>query len=66
MPSDHDFRLQFREWLIQHDLAEPVADAILESLPPFDWSDIARKSETNARFDRSLVGSDESRPMSMK
>ena len=45
MPSEHEFRLQFRQWLIRHDLAAAVADAILESMPPYDWSEIVRRTE---------------------
>ena len=48
MPSDHEFRLQFRQWLIRHDLDPEVADAILESMPPYDWSEIVRRTEIDA------------------
>ncbi len=48
MPTEHEFRLQFRQWLIRHDLDADVADAILESMPPFDWSEIARSDEVAA------------------
>ena len=52
LPADPNHRERFRQFLIDHDLPADVADAILESMPPFDWSDIARRSEMNARFDR--------------
>ncbi len=52
MPSRYGSRLRFRTWLIEHDLDEETADAILESMPPFDWSDIARSTEMNRQFER--------------
>jgi len=49
--TPEDARLQFRQWLIEHELEPEVAYAILESVPPFDWSQIARRDEMNERFD---------------
>ncbi|MEZ5165487.1 MAG: hypothetical protein R2695_02985 [Acidimicrobiales bacterium] len=52
--TPEEARLQFRQWLIDHDLEADVAHAILESMPPFDWSEIARQRDVeaiNARFD---------------
>lgn len=45
MTPEHDARLRFRQWLIEHDLEPEVAYAILETMPPFDWSEIARRDE---------------------
>lgn len=50
MTPEHDARLRFRQWLIQHDLEPEVAYAILETMPPFDWSEIARRDEMLLRF----------------
>ena len=55
--NPEDARLRFRQWLIDHELEPEVAYAILESMPPFDWSEIARrdevalKADVDARFD---------------
>jgi len=38
--------------MVEHDLDEETVDAILESMPPFDWSDIARKDDMDAGFGR--------------
>ncbi|MEM9518942.1 MAG: hypothetical protein AAGA37_06470 [Actinomycetota bacterium] len=43
-------RQAYRRWLIAHDLQADVADAILETMPPFDWSNIARNDEMQSRF----------------
>ena len=43
-------RQAYRRWLIEHDLQPTVADAILETMPPFDWSNIARNDEMQERF----------------
>lgn len=40
-----DHRHAYRRWLIEHDLQPEVVDAILETMPPFDWSNIARRDE---------------------
>jgi len=52
MTSQYGSRLRFRKWMTERDLDEETADAILESMPPFDWSDIARKGDMDASFDR--------------
>ena len=50
MTPEQDARLRFRQWLIDHELDPEVAYAILESMPPFDWSEIARRDEMLLRF----------------
>ena len=50
MTPEQDARLRFRQWLIDHDLEPAVAYAILETMPPFDWSEIARRDEMLLRF----------------
>lgn len=50
MTPEQDARLRFRQWLIDHELEPEVAYAILESMPPFDWSEIARRDEMLLRF----------------
>ena len=50
MNPEQDARLRFRQWLIDHELEPEVAYAILESMPPFDWSEIARRDEMLLRF----------------
>ncbi|GJM38417.1 MAG: hypothetical protein DHS20C19_17840 [Acidimicrobiales bacterium] len=67
--TPEEARLQFRHWLIDHELEPEVAYAILESMPPFDWSEIAKKSDVEelrqemaARFDaidRRFEGTDQ-------
>jgi outer membrane murein-binding lipoprotein Lpp len=59
MLSDHELRLRFRGWLVEQALEPEIADAILETMPPFNWSEIARRgeiaeqfSEVNAQFTR--------------
>ena len=52
MEQHPDIRLRFREWLIEQDLEPETAYGILESVPPYDWSLIARRDEMNERFDR--------------
>jgi len=47
---EQDARIRFRQWLIDHDLEPEVAYAILETMPPFDWSEIARRDEMLLRF----------------
>ena len=54
MPSEYEFRLRFRTWLLDHDLEPEVADAILETMPPFDWSNIARRDEVLRRDEGAL------------
>lgn len=63
--TPEEARLQFRQWLIDHELEPEVAYAILESMPPFDWSEIAKKSDLDelrhelvARFDTRIDGVD--------
>lgn len=50
MTPEQDARLRFRQWLIDHELEPEVAYAILETMPPFDWSEIARRDEMLLRF----------------
>ena len=50
MPLTPDDRHEFRRWLIDRDLQPHVADAILETMPPYDWTNIARRDEMLARF----------------
>ena len=48
-------RVRFHNWLLAHDLDEEVADAILAAMPPYDWHEIATKSDIatlDRRFDR--------------
>jgi len=54
-------RQQFHQWLIDHDLRPALAAAILETMPPFDWSNIARRDEMLDRFagvDRQFISVD--------
>ncbi len=48
MPLTPDDRQEYRRWLIARELRPEVADAILETMPPFDWSNIARRDDLNA------------------
>ncbi len=48
MPIDESSRLRFHRWLLQHDLDEQVADAILASMPPYDWHELATKADLQA------------------
>ena len=52
MEQRSDIRIKFREWLIEQELDPETAYGILESVPPYDWSLIARRDEMNERFDR--------------
>jgi len=55
-------RQQFHQWLIDHDLRPALAAAILETMPPFDWSNIARRDEMLDRFagvDRQFISIDQ-------
>jgi len=52
MEQRPDIRIKFREWLIEQQLDPETAYGILESVPPYDWSLIARRDEVNGRFDR--------------
>ncbi|MEM7285733.1 MAG: hypothetical protein AAF480_05225 [Actinomycetota bacterium] len=54
MTPEH--RLQFHAWLIEHGLDRPTADAILMTMSPFDWHELATKKDlerfaTKADFD---------------
>ena len=40
----------YRAWLIDHDMPTALADAILDAMPPTDWSNIARREEMAAGF----------------
>lgn len=43
MTPEH--RLQFHAWLIEHGLDRPTADAILMTMSPFDWHELATKKD---------------------
>ena len=61
MPVTTEHREQYRQWLLDRELQPDVAAAILESMPPFDWSEIARRSdlaEVEGRLDSRLDGVD--------
>ena len=61
MPVTAEHREQYRQWLLDRELQPDVAAAILESMPPFDWSEIARRSdlaEVEGRLDKRLDGVD--------
>ncbi len=61
MPVTTEHREQYRQWLLDRELQPDVAAAILESMPPFDWSEIARRSdlaEVEGRLDNRLDGVD--------
>ncbi len=61
MPVTTEHREQYRQWLLDRELQPDVAAAILESMPPFDWSEIARRSdlaEVEGRLDKRLDGVD--------
>ena len=42
---DERHRIRFHGWLVQHDLDQEVADAILATMPPYDWHELAAKSD---------------------
>ena len=55
MPITLEHREQYRQWLLDRDLHPDVAAAIIETMPPFDWSEIARRSdlaELESRLDK--------------
>ncbi|MFQ5557571.1 MAG: hypothetical protein ACE5GB_08715 [Acidimicrobiales bacterium] len=52
MIPEPEARTLFRRWLIDHDLQPEVAHAILGSMSPPDWSQVARRDEVDARFDQ--------------
>ncbi len=61
MPVTAEHREQYRQWLLDRELQPDVAAAILESMPTFDWSEIARRSdlaEVEGRLDNRLDGVD--------
>ena len=43
--STHQQRLRFLAWMIEHGLDEETADAILMSMSPFDWHELATKKD---------------------
>jgi hypothetical protein len=45
VPFDESKRIRFHQWLITHDLEHEVADAILSSMQPFDWHELATRSD---------------------
>lgn len=45
MPFDESKRIRFHQWLITHDLEQEIADAILSAMQPFDWHELATRSD---------------------
>ena len=45
MTVDERTRLRIRQWFLQQMDDEEMADAIMESMPPVDWSDLATKQD---------------------
>ncbi len=61
MPLTPEHSEQYRQWLLDRDLHPEAAAAIIESMPPYDWSEIARRSdlaEVEGRLDKRLDGVD--------
>jgi len=42
---DERTRLRIRQWFLQQMADEEMADAIMESMPPVDWSDLVTKQD---------------------
>ncbi len=45
MPIHERDRIRFHGWLVDHDLDREVADAILATMPPYDWHELATKTD---------------------
>lgn len=45
MSFDEPHRLRFHEWLVELGLAPDTADAILRSMPPDDWHQLATRAD---------------------
>ncbi len=59
MPFDESKRIRFHQWLITHDLEQEIADAILSAMQPFDWHELATRSDiVGTRADIATVKSD--------
>ena len=56
MPVDENTRLRIRQYLIEL-MDEGAADAMMESMPPIPWTELATKDDI-ARLDDRLVGID--------
>jgi len=46
-------RVRFHTWLLENELDADVADAILASMPPYTWHDLATKTDIN-RVEQSI------------
>jgi len=61
MPINERDRIRFHGWLVGHDLDEEVADAILATMPPYDWHELATKADLatlGQRFDARFANVD--------
>ncbi len=61
MPLTTEHREQYRRWLLDRDLHPDAVATIIEDMPPFAWSEIARRSdlaELEGRLDTRLDGMD--------
>jgi hypothetical protein len=59
VPFDESKRIRFHQWLITHDLEQEIADAILSAMQPFDWHELATRSDiVGTRADIATVKSD--------
>ena len=56
MPVDENTRLRIRQYLIEL-MDEGAADAMMESMPPIPWTELATKDDIT-RLDGQLVGID--------
>jgi len=56
MSTDENTRLRIRDHLVEL-MDETLADAIMESMPPIPWTDLATKADV-ARIDGRLNGTD--------
>ena len=45
MPIDERIRLRIRQWFMQQVDDEEMADAIMESMPPVEWSELVTKHD---------------------
>jgi len=53
MPADESTRLRIRQYLIEL-MDEQAADAMMESMPPIPWTELATKADL-AQFDRRVA-----------
>ncbi len=56
MPADESTRLRIRQYLIEL-MDEQAADAMMESMPPISWTELATKDDLT-RLDRRFDGVD--------